>query len=164
MLHRNMMATLSQRASSVNGRENTQTFHPQAIQGHPPVYLVPAGVSPPIPPPVMYPYSVPYPQMVPPYFVPEHQMMDNLHRWRSTRSLRSRMSEKPRSGRRKSEHRDAASEAGVDRKAFQYTGLDRAIANSFLVYQQTKSTNCDTSRSGGSQSTESMGKCCDVAM
>ncbi|GAB0099915.1 hypothetical protein DMENIID0001_158140 [Sergentomyia squamirostris] len=161
MLHRNMISTLTQSAPSVGGREN-----PQNYQG-PPVYLVPAGVSPPIPPPVMYPpYAVPYPShMAPPYFVPEQQIMDELYRWRSTRSLRSRMSDRSKPHRRRKESRDAASEAGADRKAFQYTGLDRAIANSFLVYQQTKSTNCDTSRSGGSQSTESMAnKCCDVAM
>ncbi|XP_055713121.1 uncharacterized protein LOC129807698 isoform X2 [Phlebotomus papatasi] len=164
MLHRNMISALSQSANSVSGRENVQNFHPQPIQGPPPVYLVPAGVSPPIPPPVMYPYSVPYPPMAPPYFVPEQQIMDNLYRWRSTRSLRSRVSERSKSSRRRSEPREVASDAGVDRKAFQYTGLDRAIANSFLVHQQNKSNNCDTSRSGGSQSTESMAKCCDVAM
>ncbi|XP_037030493.1 uncharacterized protein LOC119070329 [Bradysia coprophila] len=134
---------------------------------HRPMVLVPAGVGngismvPLYPPPMMPPMHPPqmlYPPMPPgvilphPYPIPMRyspEVEEKLERIRVARSKE-----------RRSERERRKSESDMEiRKALTYTGLDRAIAESFLEQQErTNGSNIDCT------SLNERGRCEDVAM
>ena len=100
----------------------------------------------PLPPGVPHVYP-PYPPMMPPY---SPEVAEKLNRLRS----QSKEKHRRRSARRKSE-----SDMDENRQAFKYTGLDRAIADSFLEQQEKQNVSLDCNSIN-----ENGGKCADIAM